>query len=245
MKKLLEKNELLFALAWIGFYCAVESLAYPLSSAMGVENAAAAIINVALTAVIYLWLRKQGLLSYYGLCASKVPLRRMLWYLPLIVVSTSNLWHGVAVNMQLAACLCYMVSMLCVGFLEEILFRGFLFNAIRRDSEWQAVVITSLTFGLGHILNLVNGSGAATFETICQIFFAVGMGLLFAAVISRGGSLWPCICAHSAIDVLSTFANEAGLTPQWRLILGTVEMAIALPYAIYLLRRLPAQILPQ
>ncbi len=242
MKKLLEKNELLFALAWIGFYCLAESLAYPLSNIIGVESAAAAIINIALTVVIFLWVRKQGLLSYYGLCASKVPARRMLWYLPLIVVSTSNLWRGVAVNMQMLECLCYMVSMLCVGFLEEIIFRGFLFNAIRRDSEWQAVVITSLTFGLGHILNLVNGSGAATFETVCQVFFAVGMGLLFAAVISRGGSLWPCICAHSVIDVLSAFANEAGLTPQVRLIMGAVEMVIALPYAVYLLKKLPAQI---
>lgn len=242
MKKLLEKNELLFALAWIGFYCLAESLAYPLSNIIGVESAAAAIINIALTVVIFLWVRKQGLLSYYGLCASKVPARRMLWYLPLIVVSTSNLWRGVAVNMQMLECLCYMVSMLCVGFLEEIIFRGFLFNAIRRDSEWQAVVITSLTFGLGHILNLVNGSGAATFETVCQVFFAVGMGLLFAAVISRGGSLWPCICAHSAIDVLSAFANDAGLTPQVRLIVGAVEMVVALPYAVYLLKKLPAQI---
>ncbi len=242
MKKLLEKNELLFALAWIGFYCAVESLAYPLSRIIGVESAAAAIINIALTAVILLWLRKQRLFSYYGLCAPKVPARGMLWYLPLIVVSTSNLWRGAVVSMQMLECLCYMVSMLCVGFLEEIIFRGFLFQAIRRDSERQAVLITSLTFGLGHILNLVNGSGAATFETVCQIFFAVVMGLMFAAVLSRGGSLWPCICAHSAIDVLSAFANEAGLTPQLRLMVGAVEMLIALPYAIYLLKKLPAQI---
>ena len=54
---------------------------------------------------------------------------------------------------------CYILSMLCVGFLEEVIFRGFLFRALAKENVNKAIIITSVTFGLGHILNLFNGSG--------------------------------------------------------------------------------------
>ena len=49
--------------------------------------------------------------------------------------------------------------MLCVGFLEEVIFRGLLFTAIARNNIKSAVIISSVTFGIGHIINLFNGSG--------------------------------------------------------------------------------------
>ena len=38
-------------------------------------------------------------------------------------------------------------------------FRGLLFTAIAKDNVKSAVVISSVTFGIGHIINLFNGSG--------------------------------------------------------------------------------------
>ena len=49
--------------------------------------------------------------------------------------------------------------MLCVGFAEEVIFRGFLFRAMEKDNVKTAIIGSSVTFGLGHVLNLVNGSG--------------------------------------------------------------------------------------
>ena len=43
--------------------------------------------------------------------------------------------------------------MLCVGFMEEVIFRGLLFKAIAKDNAKMAIVISSVTFGLGHVLN--------------------------------------------------------------------------------------------
>ena len=40
MKKLHEKNELTFSLAWIAVYCVLRSLANPLSKTIGMEYAA-------------------------------------------------------------------------------------------------------------------------------------------------------------------------------------------------------------
>lgn len=43
MKKLYEKNELTFALVWIGVYCVLQSLANPLNEIIGIENAVSAV----------------------------------------------------------------------------------------------------------------------------------------------------------------------------------------------------------
>ncbi len=52
----------------------------------------------------------------------------------------------------------YIIAMLCIGFIEEILFRGYLLQLLLKRSIKVAVIVSSLTFGLGHIVNLVNGT---------------------------------------------------------------------------------------
>lgn len=79
--------------------------------------------------------------------------------------------------------------MLCVGFLEEVIFRGLLFKAIAKDNIKPAVVISSVTFGVGHIINLFNGSGMALVSNLCQIVFAIAVGFLLVTIFYRGGIL--------------------------------------------------------
>lgn len=66
--------------------------------------------------------------------------------------------------------------MLCVGFLEETIFRGLPFTAIAKDNIKSAVIISSVTFGIGHIINLFNGSGMDLVNNLCRIVFAVAVG---------------------------------------------------------------------
>lgn len=40
--------------------------------------------------------------------------------------------------------------MLCVGFLEEMIFRGLLFEAIAKENVKKAIIISSVTFGIRH-----------------------------------------------------------------------------------------------
>jgi membrane protease YdiL (CAAX protease family) len=82
-----------------------------------------------------------------------------------------------------------MLTMMLVGFLEELIFRGFLFTALRKDSLKVAVIVSSVTFGMGHIVNLLNGAPLG--ETLLQIVYATAAGFLFTAIFLRGGSLWP------------------------------------------------------
>ena len=239
MKKLYEKNELTFAIVWIVVYCVLQSLANPLNKAIGVAYAASAAFCVLQTVVLFAFIRKNHLQKRYGLCKSPVPACRFLYYVPLIILASGNLWNGFAINYSPAEMACRIVCMLCVGFLEEVIFRGLLFKAIAKDNIKSAIVISSVTFGVGHIINLVNGSGMDPLNNLCQIVFAIAVGFLLVTVFYRGGSLLPCILVHSAINTLGTFANDMNLTTETHLLHLATLIVIAVAYTLILTRTLP------
>ena len=239
MKKLYEKNELAFAIAWIVIYCVLQSLANPLNKVIGIEYAASAAFCILQTVVLFNFIRKNNLQKRYGLCKSPVPARRFLFYLPLLVLASGNLWNGVAINYTPVETACRVVCTLCVGFLEEAIFRGLLFEAIAKDNIKSAIVISSVTFGVGHIINLFNGSGMDLVNNLCQIVFAIAVGFLLVTIFYRGGSLLPCILVHSAINTLGTFANNAGLTTETRLRHIAALIAVTAVYTLILTKTLP------
>lgn len=239
MKKLYEKSELTFAIVCIVVYCVLQSLANPLNEKIGVAYSASAIFSVLQTMVLLTFIWKNSLRKRYGLCKSPVSASRFLFYIPLIILATRNFWNGAALNLNLAGTVCYITCMLGVGFLEEVIFRGFLFKAMAKDNVKTAIIISSVTFGLGHILNLVNGSGMGIAENLFQITGAIVIGFLFVVLFYRGGSLLPCIITHSAINISSVFANEAGLTVEKRMIFQFILFAITIIYSFILTKTLP------
>ena len=238
MKKLYEKNELTFAIVWIVIYCVLQSLANPINKAIGIEYAASAAFCVLQTVVLFAFIRKNNLQKRYGLCKSPVPACRFLCYVPLLILASGNLWNGVAVNYTPVETACRIVCMFCVGFLEEVIFRGLLFKAIAKDNIKSAVVISSVTFGIGHIINLFNGSGMDLVDNLCQIVFAIAVGFLLVTIFYRGGSLLPCIIVHSAINTLGTFSNDANLTTEMHLLHLTALIVITVAYTMLLTRTL-------
>lgn len=239
MRKLYEKNELRFAIAWIVVYCVLQSLANPLNKAIGIGYAASAAFCILQTVVLFTFIRENGLQQRYGLCRPSVPAGRFLYYVPLLILASGNLWNGVAVNYAPAETACRIVCMLCVGFLEEVIFRGLLFTAIAKNNIRSAVVISSVTFGIGHLINLFNGSSMDLVSNLCQIVFAIAVGFLLVTIFDRGGSLLPCIIVHAAINTLGTFANDADLATEMHLLHLAVLIAITAAYTLILTRTLP------
>lgn len=239
LKKLYEKNELILALLWIVVYCVLQSLANPLNKRIGVEYSASAAFCILQAVILIAFIRKNHLQKRYGLCKSPVPACRFLYYVPLLLLASGNLWNGIALNYSLPETICRIVCMLCVGFLEEMIFRGLLFAAIAKDNVKSAIVISSVTFGIGHIINLFNGSGMELVNNLCQIVFAIAVGFLLVTIFYRGGSLLPCILVHSAINTLGTFASDAGLTMEMRLLHLGALIAITVAYTLILTRTLP------
>lgn len=239
MKKLYEKNEQTFAIVWIVFYCVLQSLANPLNKKVGMKYSASAIFCIVQTIILFTFIRKNNLQKRYGLCKSPVPVRRFLYYVPLFILATGNLWNGVAVNYSLSETICYIACMLCVGFLEEVIFRGFLFVSIAKDNVKSAIIISSVTFGVGHLINLFNGSGMDLATNLCQICFAIAVGFLFVTIFYRGKSLFPCIIVHSAINTLSIFANKTDITMEKHLVHILILIFITIAYNLILTRTLP------
>ena len=228
-----KRNPLGFALMWIGIYVGSLSLADALSQAIGVEKLLTAPLCLVLTAVLFCWLKGQALLETYGLAHPVGRLRPWLHYWPLLLLISTNLWGGVALQDSVAETLLYVLSMLCVGFLEELTFRGFLFRALCRDSVKTAIWVSSVTFGIGHIVNLLNG--AALLPTLLQLCYATAAGFLFTVMVYRWGSLWPCIVTHSLLNSLSAVAAPPSQT--LRLITAVVLTAVALAYAFWIWKR--------
>ena len=239
MKKLYEKNELTFSIMWIVVYCVLQSLANPLNKVIGIEYAASAVFCILQTIVLFNFIRKNKLQERYGLCKSSVPASRFLYYVPLIILATGNLWNGAAVNYSLPETVCRIACMLCVGFLEEVIFRGFLFVSLAKENVRSAIIISSVTFGVGHLINLFNGSGMELVNNLCQICFAIAVGFLLVTIFYRGGSLLPCIIVHSAINTLGTFANDTDLTMQMNLLHIFALILITVAYTLILTKTLP------
>lgn len=241
MKKLYEKSELTLTLILIGVYSLSQSFAQSLNQAIGVEYSASSLLLIALTAVLATFIVRNGLQTKYGLCKANAPASKFLWFIPLAILVSRNLWLGAVENLTGWDLAGYLCAMLCVGFVEEILFRGMLFRALEKDNRKTAIIISSVTFGLGHILNMFNGVQNDWLVNACQVIGAIAIGFLFVMIFDRGGSLWPCIIAHSGIDMVSAFANEAAVQaqPQLRvLLLGALLVLIAL-YMLWLNRALP------
>jgi len=239
MQKLYQKHELWFALGWIACYVIVISFADQLSRSIGIEKIVTLPLLLTMCAVLLLWMKRNDLLQTFGLCKGNVPPARVLYYLPLAALITTNLWFGLRWNLPLHESLLYIASMICVGFVEEVIFRGLLFNAMRKDGLRSAVIVSSLTFGIGHIVNLFNGSGAQLLSTLCQVGYAAAIGFLFVILFLKTGSLLPCIVTHSAVNALSVFSNNGGITVAQEIFSAVAIAVIALAYAVYLLKKVP------
>jgi len=239
MKKLYQKSEIWFAVLWIVVYVAGTSAADAASEAIGLSKSITLIFTAALSVVAWVWINREGLREKYGLCKTPFPAARFLYYVPLLVMMTCNLWSGLSFHLSAVEALLYMASMVCVGFLEEIIFRGFLFKAMSRDGLRSAVIVSSVTFGIGHIVNLFNGSGAELLGNLCQVVYAIAFGFLCVILFHRGKSLIPCIVAHSTINALSAFANEAAMTPAREIVIAAILTLIPLIYTGILLKTLP------
>ena len=206
MKKLYERNELTFALVWIAIYVVGTSLAEALSETIGVCKLISAAFHVALTLGLFLWVRHNGLAEKYGLFLPRYRLSRAWFFIPLALVCLYKVVFSPALRFSATESVLFVISMLCVGFLEELIFRGFLFRAIEKENLTRAMIISSVTFGIGHIVNLFNGQDFA--ETISQIIFAVFVGFALVILFHKGKSLVPCIVFHGVFNALSVVAND-------------------------------------
>lgn len=87
-----------------------------------------------------------------------------------------------------------------VGFTEETLFRGIILRSLRtngRPEAW-AVLITTVWFGLFHLLSLLGGLDIVS--TLTQCFLAAASGVVYYLFRRTWGLLVPAMLAHGLWD---------------------------------------------
>ena len=227
MKKLYEKSPVLFAVLFIVLYCAVtipirgEYGDGSIQSLLGLAAVAAVIAIV--SSLIPLWKR-------LGVAAKAQHVRMCLYFLPMIILATGNIWDGFERNYAGAALWYAIGSMALVGFVEEMIFRGFLFRALlKKDGPRIAIIVSAVTFGIGHIVNLL--AGMAIVKNLLTVVFAIAWGFVFTMVYYKSGSLLLCILVHAVVDVFSVIAAESDWG-DWLYIGATVVIGVA--YSLYL-----------
>ena len=92
------------------------------------------------------------------------------------------------------------IQLVVIGILapvsEELIFRGLIFRRIRDYAGFMwAAVVSGLFFGIYH-------------GNLTQGIFALGMGMLFAAIYEHYGTLWASIAAHMANNIFATLENN-------------------------------------
>ncbi|MNO20067.1 CAAX amino terminal protease self- immunity [compost metagenome] len=121
-----------------------------------------------------------------------------------------------------------------VGLNEELYFRGLSFSFLLGKSRKQAVIGSSIIFGVLHAANALS-SATQPVEVLLQIIFAFLVGLTLALIVSITRSLWVGIVWHFVHNFIS-FSTELALD-RTALIVITAQVLILMVYTVGLWKR--------
>lgn len=91
MTRLYQKNELTFSIVWIVLYVVLLSAADQISDTLGTAKAVTAPLTVVMTVFLFVWIGKNNLKEKYGLARVSIEYKKYLYFLPLILIASTNL----------------------------------------------------------------------------------------------------------------------------------------------------------
>ena len=223
MERVFNKHEMLFTIALIVIYVVANSY---LMQNFGYTSIQSVIVDTILSILILSFVIVIKRVKFYGLTRANNP-KKFLYFIPLMIISLFNLRNGIHIGNSSSEITFHILTMINVGFLEEIIFRGFLFKMMEKDNPKRAIIVSSITFGLGHIVNLLNG--ADFLPTLLQVCYAIAIGYMLVMVFYKSKSLIPCIIFHGVFNLLTIF-NTGNST-----VLSSIILIVAsLSYGIYI-----------
>ena len=155
----------------------------------------------AITIIIYI--TKLKLWDSIGSIA-KISKKSLLIILPVFIASFIPIFNGLNVT-SLNTIFIILMTTLLIGVIEELVFRGIILSALIERGRITALLMSSVIFGLFHLLNLVYG--ADPIDTLVQVIFAFGFGLIMASVRYETDLLLPQILVHALWDFIFKISN--------------------------------------
>ena len=190
------------------------------------------IANLALTVIVALQLTGMRWWKATGFRPAG-SLRDLPWYLVPLIPMAINWIPGIDLGSARHLLLVFALTLM-VGFVEEAVFRGLMFTALRSLGPWRAVLIPSVLFGLTHSLNVLAGKSGP--EALAQVAYAMAIGFAFAALMVRKGLLWPLVLAHFLID-FAHFSQKPGFEfgPAWNMAIVAGITVVFTAYGLWLM----------
>ena len=238
MKTLQATKPIWHAIVWIVIYVVLVNIGDAISESIGVANLATSLLLIALSIGLLVYVVKNHWSETYGLMpVQPVNFRRTWFYIPLIVMVFMQYLKGFNPDLSIQDIVIICVLMIGVGFLEELIFRGFLFQAIlKKGSLNRAVIISGVTFGIGHIVNLARGYSAA--DQVIQIIAAIFIGVALAYCVAVTHNIVPGVIFHTLFNISGMVTNN-NVAMETGILIAII--VITLLYSFYLKRSIPTQ----
>ncbi|MDF2821166.1 MAG: Abortive infection protein [Clostridiales bacterium] len=232
MNRIMEKKPILHAVLWIFIYIVAVNIGNALSEQIGVDQVTGVLLIV-LSFVLVVYLKRANQLNSFGVKGiTKLDLRKTLFYAPLVILAFLQLLAGINTALSMEEIATFCLLMIGVGFLEELIFRGMLFQGIYAKSGVnRAVLISGITFGIGHIVNLLNGYSIE--EQLGQIIVAIAIGIVLALIVAITKSIVPGALFHIVFNISGSIMKEKSDIETYILI---AILCISAIYALYLFR---------
>ena len=236
MEKQMEKNAVRHAVIWIVVYVLLVNVGAMISEKIGVFDLVTSEFLILFSVLLLGYLKRNHWYEKFGLRKiTKEDTQKTLRYFPLVVLALLQFTGGIQSSMSLFNILISCLMMIGVGFVEELIFRGFLLDAIWKKSGMRrAIIISGIAFGLGHIVNLFRGY--AYLEQATQIVVAGGIGIVLALLVVTTKNIVPGILFHIVFNISGSITNEA--SGNQKLYTLIVILVICLGYSLYLANNL-------
>jgi membrane protease YdiL (CAAX protease family) len=222
----------MMSLALIFVFLVFNAIGTMLTPAIGVVYSGQILMLLVLSAFLFFYCHKNNLWKTIGLTkVSWRDIKASLYYIPLVIMILANGVLFFDRTIPVLDVFMAVAFMTLIAFTEEVLFRGLLLKAIeeRRNTK-AAVLISGITFGLGHIVNLLNGY--SDIKQVLQIILAVSIGLVLGVLFVRTKSIVPGIAFHFFFNIASALSRDAEPVQNYAAI--GVSIAVSLAYMVYL-----------
>lgn len=234
-KKITVSSKSIFsAVVWIAVYILSVSAGSVISEIIKINYLGEVIILTAFSLILLCYISKSEKKEYYGIkMLSAVNFKGVLFYIPLIFVIIAN-FNGLNGTIKVYEYILIAVFMLNVAFAEELIFRGIFFKTVReRLGAVTAIIISGITFGLGHIVNLFNGYTGI--EQIQQIIVALLIGTVLALLFEITDTIIPGMLFHFLFNIIGEISLKNDIDYFENLFVNLfVIIIIPIGYGVYL-----------
>ncbi len=189
--------------------------------------------------------------SSKNILSLKTDMRSFLIFLPCMAVAINNFpfitfFSGEAyISSGVVEIVLYALLCICVGFFEEMAFRGCIFSMLlqrrgkRQIDVFVSIVLSSVIFGVVHLVNVFGGANIGA--VVLQVGYSFLIGGMCSVILVKTKNIWYCVVLHAVYNFAGGIVPECGGGAIWTIptvILTAVVAVIVAAYVIYMLIRI-------